>query len=279
MPPKRNTVGSSISNEVNHFPSFSRYAKSVYDQFAARKDILLEKTLDLGYLMKFIPEYLETLREWGWIDMVKKKKYVMPEIVKQFYFFGEDKMYDDKGVALGPRDILELPTKLFNQNFVVSVDMMNATIGVNVSEGQRALPKLNEVEKNEYLKIVFEKENIEKFPLELVKVSNFDVPERILHYVIAQSLFARRRASEITDLDIFCMARIMKREPFNLGAFVILKKQEACVRVRGEKPFYCPFGKLITVICENLFGVDKLKNVAKVEDKSGDALCKKISSS
>lgn len=216
------------------------------------------------------------MREWGWTELLKTKKYLLPEVVRQFYFFVVDKKYDDKGVAIGPNDFLELPTKLFNKDFVVSVEMLDAMIGVNLSEGQRALPKMSEIEKNEFLKVIFKKDDIEKFPLELVKISNLDVPERILHYVVAQSLLARKRASEITDLDIFCMARIMKKEPFNLSAFIILKMQEACVRVRGEKPFYCPFGKLITVLCESLFEEGQLRNMEKLEDRTGDALQENI---
>lgn len=190
----------------------------------------------------------------------------MPDVVRQFYFFGEDKEYDSQGNVLGQRSSLDLPTKLFNERFIVTVDMINDFCGIMERDGNRALPKLNSAERLECLKIVFKKEGVVEFPLELVKVSNLDVPERLLHYIIAQFLFARKRSSEITDLDLFCMAKIMKREPFNFGAFFIGKMLEACVRIRGEKGFHCPFGKIITLICEKKFGENQLTNVAKVED-------------
>lgn len=167
---------------------------------------------------------------------------------------------------LGQRNSLELPTKLFNERFTVTVDMINDFCGIMERDGNRALPKLNSAERLECVKIVFKKEGVVEFPLDLVKVSNLDVPERLLHYVIAQFVFARKRASEITDLDLFCMAKIMRREPFNFGAFVIGKMLEACVRIRGEKGFHCPFGKIITLICERQFGESRLANMAKVEE-------------
>lgn len=76
---------------------------------------------------------------------------------------------------------------------MVSVDLVNEVVGVNVTDGPRIMPKMNELEKLECLKIVLKNEHLTEFPLELVKVSNLDVPERILHYVIAQSFFCKKK--------------------------------------------------------------------------------------
>lgn len=267
MPPRRTERGSSSnSNEVNTFPSSARYSRDVFEKNAAAKEVLIERSLNLKHLGRRIPDYLSTLEEWGWTEFLQSKKYVMPNVVKHFYFFGEDKVYDNKGGVVGQREFLELPTKLFNRKFTVSVDMVNEIMGIRRFDGPSALPKMTEAFKQECLKIVFKKEHLQVIPAEFVKVSYLDIPERILHYMIGKCFFARNRATEITDLDLFCMSRIMKNEPFNFGAFVIAKMHEACVRVRGDRPYHCQFGKIITLLCERIFGVERLRDVEKIED-------------
>lgn len=267
MAPKRARSSGSNSNEVNAFPSsHPRLAKKIYDASAAKKDVLVGKAFDLGVIRSYIPQYFEVFDAWGWSNLMLLKKSIMPEVVRHFYFFGEDKNYDSKGEVVGQRDFLELPTKLFNEHFIVTVDMINDCCEIMVRDGDSALPKMNHAQKLDCVKTVFKKEGLVDFPFHLVKVSNLDAPERLLHYVIAQFVFARKRASEITDLDLFCMARIMRREPFNLGAFVLGKMFGACVLLRAEKGFNCPFGKIITLICEMKFGEARLANMVKVEE-------------
>lgn len=231
-----------------------------------------KKAFDLGYLISFIPAYLDTLREWGWTDYLRIKKYTMPEIIKHFYFFGQDKNYDDKGAVVCQWDASILPTKLFNEKIIITAQMVNEIIGVNVTDGPELFPKMNAEERMKFAKIVFKKEHLDTFPRELIRVSNLDVPERILHYIVANSFFGRSRASEVTDLDLFCMSKIMKEEPLNLGAFMVAKMGEACVRVRGDKPFHCPYGKLITLLCEQIFGESRLRGMERVEAAEGDGL-------
>lgn len=271
-PIRGNKGSSSSSNKVNTFPSSPRYGRDVFDKYAAGKEVLIERSLNLDHLRGYIPEYINTLEEWGWTNFLQTKKYVMPSIVKHFYFFGEDKVYDIKGAVVGHREMLELPTKIFNERFTVSVDMVNEIVGVRRTEGPSAMPKMTEGVKLEYIKTVFKKEHLSAIPADYMKVSYLDIPERILHYVIGQCFFARKRASEITDLDLFCMTRIMKNEPFNFGAFVIAKMHDACVRVRGDRPYHCQFGKIITLLCERIFGVERLRNIRKVEDSNKDSL-------
>lgn len=276
MSSKKGTQGSSSSKEVNTFPSSSRYARSVFDKYAAGKNVFLEKAVDLDYLRMFIPVYLDTLEEWGWTDYLITKKYVMPEVIRHFYFFGEDKIYDDEGVVVGHWDVPKLPTKLFNEKIVISADLVNEVVGVKVADGPSNMPKMNNREKWKYLKTVFKRKHFTDFCFNYVKASNLDVPERILHYVLAQSCFGRKRTLEVTDFDLYCMSRIMKKEPFNFGAFVILKMQEACEKIRGRNLYHCPFGKLITILCEHIIGVDRLGGIGRIEDDHSHMLRENI---
>lgn len=69
MAPKK--ARGSSSNEVNAFPSsHPRLARRIFDACAAKKDILVEKSLDLELLKRYIPQYFELFDIWGWSNLL-----------------------------------------------------------------------------------------------------------------------------------------------------------------------------------------------------------------
>lgn len=248
-----------FSNDVSRFPIIEKY--KLFDARCRDKTVLIERMFDEDFLKSIDFPYLDRLKEWGWWDYIQLNCQIMPNIVRVFYFLGDNTKYE-RGVRMeGVTLVNSFVTFVLDKYFYVNANVISEFLtNPNCSTGEIDRPE--DFDFDEACRLIYNDNSLTAF-----KKNTVDMPihHKILQLMVCQVFNPRAGGFAFASHDdIFWMYKIIKNERLNLCEKISRRMVEYVCFSKNDNKYGLPYAKLVLNIvakrCGKIINQEQIDN-------------------